>query len=298
MAPHQGSTSFGPNAEIQFSIDLRGSHRDEKFRNLYQETAALFQQVFNLENFDILFLPGGGTLGIEAIMASAQQPISVIGCNGVFRDRWTQMSTLYNEGRTGQSLALSCHIETSVSIFQECGTPILDVVSSFPYHPIPESCDVFIAASNKQLRSLAGLAIIGVRKGKFDTYFRKSEMSYLSLNRYFNSASNGEIPSTVGTYLFDVLNGSLGNFNLNTHRNEIDSICELFVKSLGASMFLGDLNGPVLTIRREAIPEQIAQKWNLYEKAWPNASYQIFTYSTKRENYELFLSEIEPSVKL
>ncbi len=297
MAPHQGNTSFGPNTEIQIPIDLRGSHRDENFRILYRETTTIFQQSFNLEDFDILFLPGGGTLGVEATMASARQPITVIGCDGVFKDRWSQMSSRYNDGRTGESLALSCHIETSVSVFQEYGTPILDVVSSFPYYQIPDSCDVFISASNKQLRSLAGLAIVGVRKGKFEKYFRESEMSYLSLGRYLNSALQGEIPSTVGTYLFDVLRGSIMRFNLDTHRKEIDSICEMFVNRLGESVFLGDFKGPVLTIRREAIPERVARKWNLYEKARPDASYQIFTYSTKKKNYELFLSDFDTAIK-
>jgi hypothetical protein len=297
LAPHQGNTSFGPNTEIQIPIDLRGSHRDENFRILYRETTTIFQQSFNLEDFDILFLPGGGTLGVEATMASARQPITVIGCDGVFKDRWSQMSSRYNDGRTGESLALSCHIETSVSVFQEYGTPILDVVSSFPYYQIPDSCDVFISASNKQLRSLAGLAIVGVRKGKFEKYFRESEMSYLSLGRYLNSALQGEIPSTVGTYLFDVLRGSIMRFNLDTHRKEIDSICEMFVNRLGESVFLGDFKGPVLTIRREAIPERVARKWNLYEKARPDASYQIFTYSTKKKNYELFLSDFDTAIK-
>ncbi len=297
MSPHLGSTSFGPNTEIQCPIDLRGSHRDKRFRNLYKETTKIFQQLFNLEDFDILFLPGGGTLGVEATMASARQPITVIGCDGVFRDRWTQMSSRYNDGRTGESIALSCHIETSVSVFQEYGTPILDVVSSFPYYRIPDSCDVFISASNKQLKSLAGLAIVGVRKGKFEKYFRESEMSYLSLGRYLISALHGEIPSTVGTYLFDVLRSSLMSFNLDTHRKEIDSICEMFVNRLGESVFLGDLMGPVLTIRREAIPERIGREWSLYEKARPDASYQIFTYSTKKRNYELFLDDFESAIK-
>jgi hypothetical protein len=276
-------------------MDLRGSHRDQRFRNLHKETTRVFQQLFNLEDFDILFLPGGGTLGVEATMASARQPIAVIGCNGVFRDRWTQMSSRYNEGRIGKSIALSCHIETSVSMFQEYETPILDVVSSFPYYDIPDSCDVFISASNKQLRSLAGLAIVGVRKGKFETSFRESEMSYLSLGRYLDSALHGEIPSTVGTYLFDVLCSSLKSFNLDSHREEIDYICEMFVNRLGEAMFIGDLRGPVLTIRREAIPERIAREWNLYEKSLPDASYQIFTYSTNKRNYELFLDDLESS---
>lgn len=293
MVKRQGGTSFGPNADVQFPIDLFGSHRDENFRDLYSKTTTAFQKVFQLEEFDILYMPGGGTLGVEATIASSLGPIDVIGCEGVFKDRWTEMSSLYNLTKTGPVTTLSCHLETSVSKFQEIGTPILDAVSSFPYFSIPKSCDVFILAANKQLNALAGLAIVGVRKGRFTKYFKNSELSYLSLARYFESAAHHEMPSTVGTYLFEVLNESLLSFDLISHRQRIDKVCERIVNLLGESMIIGDLKGPVLTIRREAISEKIAQEWNLYEKVSPIPSYQVFTYSTKMENYRIFLDVME-----
>jgi hypothetical protein len=293
MANRQGSTSFGPNADVQFTIDLFGSHRDENFRNLYRETTQSFQKVFQLEEFDILFMPGGGTLGVEATIASSLSPVEVVGCEGVFKDRWTEMSALHNRTKTGLPTTLSCHLETSVSKFQELGTPMLDVVSSFPYFSIPNSCDVFVLAANKQLKALAGLAIVGVRKGKFTRYFQKSELSYLSLARYFESASHHEMPSTVGTYLFEVMNESLMSFDLVSHRQQIDEVCEQFVSLFGASMIIGDLKGPVLTIRREAIPENLAKTWSLYEKFSPVPSYQIFTYSTNLQTYRIFINAIE-----
>ena len=293
MAIRQGSTSFGPNADVQFTIDLFGSHRDENFRNLYRETTKSFQKVFQLEDFDILFMPGGGTLGVEATIASSLSPVDVVGCEGVFKDRWTEMSSLHNRTKNGPPTTLSCHLETSISRFQELGTPMLDVVSSFPYFSIPNSCDVFVLAANKQLKSLAGLAIVGVRKGKFTRYFKKSELSYLSLARYFESASHHEMPSTVGTYLFEVLNESLLSFDLVSHRQRIDEVCDQFVSLFGESMIIGDLKGPVLTIRQEAIPENIAKTWSLYEKLSPVPSYQIFTYSTNMQSYRVFLNTIE-----
>ena len=293
MAIRQGSTSFGPNADVQFTIDLFGSHRDENFRNLYRETTKSFQKVFQLEDFDILFMPGGGTLGVEATIASSLSPVDVVGCEGVFKDRWTEMSSLHNRTKNGPPTTLSCHLETSISRFQELGTPMLDVVSSFPYFSIPNSCDVFVLAANKQLKSLAGLAIVGVRKGKFTRYFKKSELSYLSLARYFESASHHEMPSTVGTYLFEVLNESLLSFDLVSHRQRIDEVCDQFVSLFGESMIIGDLKGPVLTIRQEAIPENIAKTWSLYEKFSPIPSYQIFTYSTNMQSYRRFIKAIE-----
>ena len=238
-------------------------------------------------------MPGGGTLGVEATIASSLSPVDVVGCEGVFKDRWTEMSSLHNRTKNGPPTTLSCHLETSISRFQELGTPMLDVVSSFPYFSIPNSCDVFVLAANKQLKSLAGLAIVGVRKGKFTRYFKKSELSYLSLARYFESASHHEMPSTVGTYLFEVLNESLLSFDLVSHRQRIDEVCDQFVSLFGESMIIGDLKGPVLTIRQEAIPENIAKTWSLYEKLSPVPSYQIFTYSTNMQSYRVFLNTIE-----
>jgi aspartate aminotransferase-like enzyme len=296
MSNRSGSTSFGPNAELAVSFDLFGSHRDPNFRSLFEKTRDKFLEVFSLEEFDLLFLPGGGTLGIESVISSSIHPVDVKGVDGVFRTRWTEMARLYNESKTGQAVSLSCHLETSVSHFQDLGTPILDVVSSFPYYQIPESCDIFVLASNKQLNSIAGLAIVGVRKGKLDTYFRESELSYLSLRRYFDAASHDELPSTVGTYLFEVLLRSLEVFDPLKHRENVDQVCDAFVDVLGEDMFLGDLR-PVLTIKQEAIPREFARDWTLYEKQSPIPSYQIFTYSAPKASYMDFLAKLEKETK-
>ena len=290
--PTTGKTSFGPNAELNFSVQLRGSHRDSFFRNQYRETVDAITDAYQLQDFDLLFLPGGGTLGVEAVISSSLSPVSVVGCDGVFKSRWMEMASLYNQRKSGDSLEMSCHLETSVSRVQDLNTPLLDVVSSFPYYSIPETCDVFALASNKQLNALAGLAIVGVRKSKVGEYFKPPELSYLSLSRYFDSASNDELPSTVGTYLFDSLLQGAQNFNLEKHRTRIDLICKEFVSVFGAEMFVGDITGPVLTIKSEAISRELAGRWTLYEKTAPVPSFQIFTYSSPEENYLQFLNEV------
>ena len=290
--PTTGKTSFGPNAELNFSVQLRGSHRDSSFRNLYRETVDMMKEAYQLKDFDLLFLPGGGTLGVEAVISSSLTPVSVVGCDGVFKSRWMEMASLHNQRKSGKTLEMSCHLETSVSRAQDLRTPLLDVVSSFPYYSIPDTCDVFALASNKQLNALAGLAIVGVRKSKAGEYFKPAELSYLSLSRYFDYASNDEIPSTVGTYLFDSLLQGAQNFNLEKHRARIDFICKEFVGVFGAEMFVGDINGPVLTIKSEAISPDLAGRWTLYEKTSPIPSFQIFTYSSPEENYLKFLNEV------
>lgn len=290
--PKTGKTSFGPNAELNFAVQLRGSHRDPFFRNQYRETVDAITETYQLQEFDLLFLPGGGTLGVEAVISSTRSPVCLVGCDGVFKSRWMEMASQYNQQKSGETLEMSCHLETSVSHAQDLRTPLLDVVSSFPYYSIPDTCDVFALASNKQLNALAGLAIVGVRKSKAGKYFKPAELSYLSLSRYFESASNDELPSTVGTYLFDSLLQGAQNFNLGEHRARIDFICEEFVGVFGADMFVGDTCGPVLTIKSEAISRDLAGRWTLYEKTAPVPSFQIFTYSSPKDNYLRFLNEV------
>lgn len=286
------STAFGPNSEIHVQLDVIGSHRDEKFRNLYQETLEALQDVHQLHDFDLIFLPGGGTLGVEAIISSSISRIVVAGVAGVFKQRWTDMAQIYNPSKESSEVSLSCHLETSNSTYQDLGTNFLDVVSSFPYYPIPDTCHVFVAASNKQLNALAGLSIVGVRKGMSERLFSKPQLSYLSVRRYLESALNHELPSTVGTYLFDSLLTGVKTYNRRDFLGKLDTICDEFVKTLGPEAFIGDKRGPVLTIRRDALPVKIFDKWTLYEKGGPVPTVQVFTYSAPTSQYEEFLSDV------
>ena len=51
---------------------------------------------------------------------------------------------------------------------------------------------------------------------------------------------------------------------------------------------VGDISGPVLTIKTDAIPAAIAKSWNLYRSEY---GWQIFTYSCSSESYEAFAEE-------
>jgi aspartate aminotransferase-like enzyme len=289
----QKSTAFGPNSEIHTQLDVIGSHRDENFRHLYQETLEALQDLHQLNDFDLIFLPGGGTLGVEAVISSSLSRIKVVGVDGVFKQRWTDMANIYNSSKEATENTLSCHLETSNSTFQDLGTHFLDVVSSFPYYSIPDTCNVFVAASNKQLNALAGLSIVGVRKGMSDGLFSEPQLSYLSVRRYLHSALNHELPSTVGTYLFDSLLRGVRTYNRRDFLGKLDSICDEFVRALGNEAFIGDKRGPVLTIRRDALPVKIFDKWTLYEKGGPVPTVQVFTYSAPTAQYEEFLNDLE-----
>jgi len=137
---------FGPNKlteQYRYS-----SHREEYSLDLVEKTKTLFKEKYNLGEYDIIFFPGSGSSGVQAVMESLKQPIQVIG----------------DEKLDAKPIQMSCHLETSTSNYQPLDTPILDAVSSFPYYSIPKTAQVFITSSNKQLGADAGVAIIGVRQ--------------------------------------------------------------------------------------------------------------------------------------
>jgi len=156
---------FGPNKlteQYRYS-----SHREEYSLDLVEKTKTLFKEKYNLDEYDIIFFPGSGSSGVQAVMESLKQPIQVIGDEeGKFTNRWKSLAVYLNKFKKldAKPIQMSCHLETSTSNYQPLDTPILDAVSSFPYYSIPKTAQVFITSSNKQLGSDAGVAIIGVRQ--------------------------------------------------------------------------------------------------------------------------------------
>jgi hypothetical protein len=63
-------------------------------------------------------------------------------------------------------------------------------------------------------------------------------------------------------------------------------------------MFVGDIYGPVLTFKSEAISRELAGRWTLYGKTAPVPSFQIFTYSSPEEIYLKFLNEVRQEKKV
>ena len=76
---------FGPNTYIKDKSSIQFSHRDTKFINLFKSVKNKFSQKFGLEDYDILFIPGSGTIGMESIFFSLKLSINVIGNEGVFK---------------------------------------------------------------------------------------------------------------------------------------------------------------------------------------------------------------------
>ena len=68
---------FGPNTNFEDNVNISYSHRDKCFFELFAETRNLFADKFNLQDYDILFVPGSGTVGIEALFFSLKYNVKI-----------------------------------------------------------------------------------------------------------------------------------------------------------------------------------------------------------------------------
>ncbi|MCR4664720.1 MAG: hypothetical protein K5660_05075, partial [Paludibacteraceae bacterium] len=57
---------FGPNTYFKDNVNICFSHRDQVFFDLFQRVNDLFVEKFGLQDYDVLFIPGSGTIGIES----------------------------------------------------------------------------------------------------------------------------------------------------------------------------------------------------------------------------------------
>tara|TARA_A100001201_G_scaffold143528_1_gene145588 strand:- start:464 stop:1321 length:858 start_codon:yes stop_codon:yes gene_type:complete len=281
---------FGPNTHIKSKSIVSYSHRDNEFFDLYKDTVKRFKKIFNLNNYDILMIPGSGTIGIESVIYSLKDTVRVVGCDGVFFRRWKKMIEAYN--KTGNENNLYCQLETSVSQYNIGNDSIVDGISSFPYYDVPEDTEIFITCGNKQLGTYPGLAIVCVRKDFWNKLINSDVMSYLNLSRYRDYSIKNQTPSTAPTHLFNHFNKILRNFNISELRNKINNMSDLLVNSIGSSYIIGEKRCPVITVNKDVIPIELANKYQLYGINTDSENYQFFTYSCDEKIYKRFCKEL------
>ena len=281
---------FGPNTHIKSSTVISYSHRDNEFFDLYKDTVKIFKKKFNLENYDIMFIPGSGTIGVESVIATLNGKVNVIGIDGVFKNRWKQMVEGYD--LVGNTIDLYCQLETSNSSLNVNPSGIVDSVSSFPYYELPNGVEVFITCANKQIGSYPGLAIVGVRKDSWCLFNQEPKMSYLNLYRYYEYGLKRQTPSTAPTHLFQHLNKTLRSFDIDKLRHKIDTMSEILVRAMGHSNIIGEKKCPVITVNKDVIPIELANKYQLYGINTKSENYQFFTYSCNEKLYKKFCKEL------
>lgn len=282
---------FGPNTYFNYNVNVCYSHRDKIFFDLFQETRERFSKTFDLDEYDLLFIPGSGTVGIEAVMYSFKNAIKVIGIDGTFKNRWIEFEKNRPHRRgDGKVYEMFCLLETSCSKNYYKEGCIVDAISGFPYYNIPSNTIAFVTCLNKQLGSFVGLAVVGIRKDKWHLFIDEKEMSYLNLSRYKSYHDINQAPSTSPTYIYEHFNELLKGFNLQEFRNRINNVSDIIVNAIGEENIIGNARGPVITLKPGVIPEQMARQYDVYGYWSGRPNYQIFTYTQKQEDYESFFN--------
>lgn len=282
---------FGPNTYFSDEVKICYSHRDKEFFDLYAKTRALFQEKFNLNDYDILFIPGSGTVGIEAVFYSLKSRVKLIGNDGTFKRRWTELEANYPDKKK-QGVEMFCLLETSCSRpFYKEGC-IVDAISGFPYYDIPRDTKIFVTCLNKQIGSYIGLSVVCVKKDYWDNLIGADKLSYLNLARYKEYAEQNQTPSTTPTYIYEHLYKHLSQFNLDEFRERINRVSDKIVSCVGENSIIGEKRCPAITLKNDVVPEWLARDENVYGYWAGRPNYQIFTYTDKESEYDRFLAKL------
>ena len=285
---------FGPNTYTSHQSSIKYSHRDKHFIDLFERVSNKFKDKFNLSEYDILFIPGSGTIGIESVFFSCKYPIKVIGQDGIFKRKWKLFSKFYSKNKDEKSdIELYCQLETSESSIFEKENCIVDAISSFPYYSLPKGSNIFVTCSNKQLGGFPGLAIVGVKKNYWNHLKNSKEFSYLNLNRYLEAHTINQTPHTTPTQIFEHFEIVIDNFEIEKLEDKIIKNSMKVVEAIGADKIIGEHICPVISIEKKYISDKLAKKYNLYGLMTTNPYYQIFTYSCENEDYDAFTLDLK-----
>ena len=296
---------FGPNTYFQGSVDICYSHRDKQFFDLFHNTKELFAEKFGLHDYDVLFVPGSGTVGIEALLFSLKLPVRMIGHDGVFTRRWAEMNKTHPKKADvhthththAHAHDMFCLFETSCSGYFSQEGCLVDAISGFPYYDIPQNTRAFVTCLNKQIGTYVGLSVVCVRKNFWDNLIGDDVMSYLNLARYRRYHEIDQTPSTSPTYIYQNLFERLKTFDLAALRYKIDTVSDIVTDAVGAENVIGEIRAPAITIKENVIPPELAKEYELYGVWTGKRNLQVFTYSEPIEHYERVFGEIKARMR-
>jgi len=286
---------FGPNQQHSINLTSSYSHRDVQFINLYSKIKKELSDKFDLGNYEIVLIPGSATIGVEAAITSMRPPVEVLANSGKFSKRWEDIASrasLGLENKDSRSLvSMSCLLETSNSTLYP-SAEILDCVSSFPYYKIPKECKVFITCCNKQIGSIPGVSIVGIKYGCESMLLDDSRFSMLNLKRHLEFSRKGQTLTTASTIVFEDMLEKIKNFNLEECNTRINKNCDILKKYFGYNI-IGETQCPVITVNKKFVPLEVARKWQLYGVNSDSDVYQFFTYSGSEDEYLQLIAELE-----
>lgn len=287
---------FWPNTHKTSKISVRYSHRHKDFLNTYEELKNLFCAKFLLKNYDILFIPGSGSVAVEAVIASLKNKPQLIGNPGKFRDRWDGVTARHHNSTikdsNSQKIQMFCQLETSNSSIYYQSWCVIDAMSSFPYYTLPANTLAFITCSNKQLWSFAWLGIVWIHRDAWSLFREDNNFSYLNLWWWKQASEKSQTISTAPTYLFEDLLDTLRDFSIEDNKRKIETNSALLVEAIWRENIIGESICPVITVPKKHIPSVLAEKWWLFYAHTDNDVYQLFTFSCPDEKYREFAEEI------
>lgn len=285
---------FGPNRYFTDDVKINYSHRDKVFFDLYEKVNELFVKKFELYDYDILFIPGSATIGIEAVMFSMDYKLSFIGNEGAFKERLQNLYSNYAENKSNRNKAeMYARLETSISKPFEKEGCLIDAVSAFPYYSIPKDTKVFITCLNKQIGSYIGLSVVGVKRSEWNCCIDETVFSYLNLKRYLSYKLSNQTPHTTPTHIYEHLYKVLKDFNLEQHCDNINKVSDLICSKIPSEFIVNERRCPVITINKNAFSDEIARKNDLYGFWTGRPYYQFFTYTQPFQDYVDFFNSIK-----
>lgn len=281
---------FGPNARTLTGQPGNFHHRSATYRELLTEAVDLFRERFSVPlDSDVLLLTGSGTLANESVFASSNRSWRVERADLEFAARLEMLARAHDVFSPESTHAAWVGYDTATSFATppppKVGAWMVDMVSAFPYYPALQEAEIWTTVTSKQLGALPVMGIVVVSPRGWDLLLdSRGAYSYLNLARYREQfQQRRESPHTPAIPLVADLARVLHLFDAKKLREKIDERRALLVALLDPEHVVGD--GPVLTLRLSAIPEEVAQRFDLYRT---RDGYQVFLWSgTDKEHASL-----------
>lgn len=286
---------FGPNTYFQDDVNIKFSHRDQVFFDLFKRVNELFTEKFDLQDYDVLFIPGSGTIGIESMMYSMDYKIDFIGNDGTFKTRLQDLYKNYKDKnkKDANTVEMFVRLETSISKPFEKEGCLMDCISAFPYYSIPKDTKLFVTCLNKQIGSYVGLSVVCVRRDQWKHCIDEKVFSYLNLMRYKAYLLQSQTPHTTPTFIYEHLFKVLNDLNLDQFRENIDRVSDLICSRVPEEYIIGDKRCPVITVNKKFFTDEVARKYDLYGFWTGKPVYQFFTYTQPYQDYLDFFNSIK-----
>ncbi len=291
---------FGPNAVPEFH------HRSEVHRYLMEDVIQLLKERCGVPKFyEIYFLSGSGTFGLEAVIKS-------LACSAYtnipnpedtryrFTNRLKQLLTTYTKllSVSEADIIVYCQYETGCSEYIqddafEGDVAIVDCVSAFPYYSIPEGAYIWVTVSGKQLGTAPGLVIVGIDPAAWEcvieTSIQAPKFSCLNLWMYRDYWQRKlQTPFTSSISILQQLRNNLQEFNLGVFRHKINIRRRMVQQIIPSSALVG--TGPVVTFKPKIFSEREAKAYGFY---YSQEMAQIFLWSGTDGEFLIMLQQLK-----